>query len=91
MKVGHCEWKDQGVIVEFSTLPSKASAMANRTCRTCDRAADAGAYCSSCAAGIMAKALNPFHGRRRKKLPERTRRLSPGPPATCSAQQRLFG
>ena len=65
--------------------------MANQTCRTCDRVADAGAYCSSCAADIMAKALNPFHGSRRKKLPERPGKLSPGPPATPSAQRRLFG
>ena len=44
--------------------------MANPTCRNCNRSADAGAYCSSCAAGIMASALNPhfrqdkghFHG-----------------------------
>ena len=28
--------------------------MSNPTCRTCDRSADAGAYCRSCAAGIMA-------------------------------------
>ena len=32
--------------------------MANPTCRNCDRNADAGAYYSSCAAGIMASALN---------------------------------
>ena len=31
--------------------------MANPTCRSCDRSADAGAYCSSCAAGIMTSAL----------------------------------
>ena len=35
--------------------------------KACDRAADAGAYCSSCAADIMAKALNPRFGGRRKK------------------------
>ena len=34
--------------------------MANPTCRNCDRSADAGAYCSSCPAAIMAKALNPL-------------------------------
>ena len=34
--------------------------MANTKCRSCDRAADAGAYYSSSAANIMAKALNPF-------------------------------
>ena len=33
--------------------------MANPTCRNCDRSADAGAYCSSCAAGILSSALNP--------------------------------
>ena len=43
--------------------------MANEKCRTCDRAADAGAYCSSCVADIMAKSLNPFFGGQRKKLP----------------------
>ena len=49
------------------TLPRGPSAMANPTCRTCDRSADAGAYCSSCAAGIMATALNPhFRGRRQR-------------------------
>ena len=40
--------------------------MANAKCRRCRRAADAGAYCSSCAADIMAKALNPVVGGRRK-------------------------
>ena len=41
--------------------------MANAKCRKCDRAADAGAYCSSCASDIMAKALNPsFCGRWKK-------------------------
>lgn len=60
--------------------------MANAKCRNCDRRAEAGAYCSSCAADIMAKALNPFFGRKWKKLP---------PPETVStskpaALQRLF-
>ena len=36
--------------------------MANAKCRTCDHAVAAGAHCSSCAAGIMAKALDPFFG-----------------------------
>ena len=68
-------------------------AMANKTCRHCDRDADSGAYCSSCAADIMAKALNAFHGGRRKKLPgqhgkppSRLRATSPKP----SAQPPLF-
>ena len=43
--------------------------MANAKCRTCDHVAAAGAYCGTCAADIMAKALNPFFGGRRKKLP----------------------
>ena len=42
--------------------------LANAKCRTCDSSADAGAYCNSCAAAIMAKALNPFFGGKRKKL-----------------------
>ena len=60
--------------------------MANAKCRRCRRAADAGAYCSSCAADIMAKALNPVVGGRRKKSPR------PEPPRTPSPspQQRLF-
>ena len=60
--------------------------MANAKCRTCGRVADTGAYCSSCAAAIMAKALDPFFGGRRKKLPR------PEPPKASrpSAQQRLF-
>ena len=60
--------------------------MANAKCRSCDRAADAGAHCSSCAADIMAKALNPFFGGRRKKLP-RSEQPGTSPPHT---QQRLF-
>ena len=43
--------------------------MANAKCRKCERAADAGAYCSSCAADIMAKALNPSFCGRWKKSP----------------------
>ncbi len=59
--------------------------MANAKCRTCDHAAAAGAHCSSCAAGIMAKALDPFFRGRRKRLPR------PEPPKASrpSAQQRL--
>ena len=43
--------------------------MANPSCRTCGRSAVAGAYCNSCATGIVAKAFNPFYGSRREKLP----------------------
>ena len=55
---------------EFSTLPARVWPMANAKCRTCDRAAEAGAYCSSRAAAIMAKALNSYFGGQRKRLPE---------------------
>ena len=66
--------------------------MANPTCRTCERSADAGAYCSSCVAGIMANALNPHFRGRRKKLPSGQRTLPRGPTAdNTSGQQRLFG
>ncbi len=41
--------------------------MGDAKCRSCDLAAEAGAYCSGCAAHSMAKALNPFFGGRRKK------------------------
>ena len=41
--------------------------MANAKCRSCDHDA-VGAYCSSCAAHIMAKALNSFFVGRRKKF-----------------------
>ena len=66
--------------------------MANPTCRNCDRSADAGAYCRSCIAGIMASALNPhFRSRREKPPPEqRTLRRRPGPTVgNTSGQQRL--
>ena len=59
--------------------------MSDRICWTCDRAADAGAYCNSCASAIMAKALNPSFGDRRKK----SRRPEVRPPS-ASTQQRLF-
>ena len=74
MIVGHCEWNHRGVIVESSTLASRAWSW--RTQRAGD--ADAGLYCSSCAADIMAKALNPGFGGRGKKVgkPETE---SPGP------------
>ena len=68
--------------------------MANPTCRNCDRSADAGAYCSTCAAGIMAKAFNPHFRGRSKKIPPRSQALPlpPGPTADhSSGQQRLFG
>ena len=60
--------------------------MANAKCGSCDHANNAGAYCSSCAAGTMAKALNPFFGGRRKKLP----RPEPPRPYAPSTQHRLF-
>ena len=50
--------------------------MANPTCRNCDRSADAGAYCSSCAAGIMANALNPPLPRPTQETSSRTRDTS---------------
>ena len=68
--------------------------MANSTCRTCNRSADAGAYCSSCAADIMANALNPFYAGRRKKLPQHQGKLPTRPESTSarpSSQPRLFG
>ena len=34
MTVGHCEWKDRGVIVEFSTLPSRARSWRTRRAGT---------------------------------------------------------
>ena len=69
MTVDHCERKSRRGTVEFSTLPLRAVAMGNPTCRKCDRAADSDAYCSSCAATIMARALIPLHGGRRKRSP----------------------
>ena len=68
--------------------------MATAQCRTCDRVADAGAYCNSCAADIMANALNPHFRRQRKKRPpgQGTLPRRPGPAAVnTSNQQRLFG
>ena len=62
--------------------------MANVPCR--NRAADAGAYCSSCAAGIMASALNPHFCGRRKKLPP-GQGVLPRRPATSFLLQRIFG
>ena len=47
---------------QILTPPTRASVMANAKCRSCGLAADAGAHCSSCAAAITAKALNPFFG-----------------------------
>ena len=67
--------------------------MANPTCRYCDRSADAGTYCSSCASGIMASALNPHCRGRRKELPPEQRTLPRRPGSTVgntSGQQRLF-
>ena len=69
MTVAHCGEKDGNGTVDFSTLPPRVSVMANVTCRRCGRPWEAGPYCSPCAADVMAKALNPFHGGRRKKLP----------------------
>ena len=57
--------------------------MTNAKCSSCDHAADAGACCSSCAEGIMAKALKPFFGGRRKKLPR-------SEPPRLSTQHQLF-
>ena len=93
MTVAHCRKKDGNGTVDFSTLPSRAEAMANAKCRTCDEAAAAGAYCSSCAADIMANAFNPFYGGRRKKLPGQQGRLPSRPAQTFpkpSSQLHLF-
>ena len=58
-----------------------------RTRSPCNRAADTVAYCSPCAADIMAKALSPFHGGRRKKFPRPDLPRASAPPE----QQRLCG
>ena len=52
----------------------------------CHRSTDSSAYCSSCAADIMAKALNPFFGGKWEKTGRHgaTRASKP------SAHQRLF-
>lgn len=64
--------------------------MANAKCRNCDNDADAGAYCSSCTAAIMAKALSPCFGGKwkkgvRKEFPTPGKAHPQQPP-----QQRLF-
>lgn len=86
MTVARCRERNREVIVKPSTLPWRAAVMANAKCRRCGRAAGGGVYCSSCAATIMAKALNPRYGGRRKKS------ASPEPtvPIKPSGQQRLF-
>ena len=66
--------------------------MGNVSCRRCRRNdADTGPYCGSCAADIMANALNPFHGSRKKKG---TRNAQPTPvkrhPQQQHPQQSLF-
>ena len=58
--------------------------MATAKCRSCDHAA-AGTCCSSGAADIMAKALDPFFGGGHKK----SRRPQPPKPSASSAQHRL--
>ena len=67
--------------------------MANPTCRNCDRAADAGAYCSACAVGIMASALNPHFRSWREKPPPGAGTLPRRPRPTVDntpCQPRLF-
>ena len=43
--------------------------MPNAKCRSCHCAADAGSYCNSCAADIMAWALNPSMAAGARKRP----------------------
>ena len=58
--------------------------MVDAKCRSCDHAAAAGAYCSTRTADIIAKALNPFYGGKRKKG------ASWSYPREVSAQRSLF-
>ena len=60
--------------------------MADGKCRKCHCAADSGACYSSCAAEIIANALNPRYGRGWKKsaIPE------PARPSSPLAHLRLF-
>ena len=73
-------------MVKFSTLHRGVRAMTTAECGRCDRDADLGAYCRSCADGIMAKALTPFLGGLRKNggYPP------PPKPVRTSAQHSLF-
>ena len=64
------------------TFPQGHRVLANGTCRRCDRPAEAGPCCSSCAADVMAKAFNRFHGGRRKKLPGQHGKSPPRPAQT---------
>ena len=93
MTLAHCGERDGNGTVDLSTLPPRVWIMANGTCRRCDRPAEAGPYCNPCAADVMAKALNPFHGGRRKRLPGQHGKLPPRPaqtPPRPSAQPPLF-
>ena len=69
---------------QILTIPTRTSVMADAKCRFCDHAADAGACCSTWTAAIMAKALNPFFGGKRKKG------ASWSYPREASAQRSLF-
>ena len=60
--------------------------MGNVKCRNCDRSADASAYCGSCAAAIMARALSPSFCGKRKKTGQTEAVRTPRP----AAQPRLF-
>ena len=71
MTLGLCAKSEQPVIVKCLTHHSRVWDMASAKCRNCERAAEASAYYSSCAAAIMPKALNPFFGGKCKKTGDR--------------------
>ena len=69
------------------TPPTRASVIANAKCRSCDHAADAGAYCSSCAADIMAGPSTPSPADAERGSPGRSGPDPPLPPLNtgCSS------
>ena len=76
MTVAPCEARVARGIVKPSILSPRGLAMANAQCWTGDRAAGAGACGSSCAADIMANAINPFYAVQRRQLPPLQGKLS---------------
>lgn len=66
--------------------------MENAKCRNCGRSADTGAYCSPCADAIMARALNPSFGGKRRRPGRRRQSERPGPllNGVCSGSWRYW-
>ena len=90
LTVRPCGEKEGRGTVKSSLFPQGLRPWRTQSTGACDHATGVYAYCSSRAADIMAKALNPFFGDGERSSSGRSRSGTPLPPLnTCSSSNQV--